>query len=301
MTAIHPVALEAEPVDTGDRLSFTVFLAVALHALLILGITFSADFTRPPPPTLEITLASHRSDSAPQQADYLAEFNQLASGTETQARQLTSDQLAPIDDTLIQPNNPLPQQRAVTVTPSESLVPVVTRSESKFQARVETAVEEELQQPQEGMDEQDTPLSTEIASLRARLDKQRRAIAKKPRLRRITSVATRASTDAAYLNQWTSKVEYIGNRNFPQQAIQQQIFGKLRLATTLRSNGSVQSVEILQSSGHPILDEAAVQIVHLASPFPPFPLELRKDIDQLEIIRTWHFELSGLSTSSSAN
>ena len=174
-------------------------------------------------------------------------------------------------------------------------------SDSQFQATLQQTSEELAQEVREGADEQDTPLSAEIASLRAKLDRQRRAIAKKPRLRRITSVATRASAEAEYLNHWTSKVEFVGNRNFPEAAIQQQIYGKLRLATTVRSNGTVQSVEILQSSGHQVLDEAAVQIVHLAAPFTEFSLDLRKDVDMLEIIRTWHFELSGLSTSSGMN
>ena len=292
-TAIPP----SSPVDTSDRLSFTFFLAVAVHAVLILGITFKADFGAKPPPTLEITLATHQATKAPDKADFLAQFNQRASGTGETAQQMTTDRLSPIEDPNLRADNPTPQVKAVAPTPKEVLTPITTRGESQFSATLKTASEDVEQLAREGEDQQDTPLSAEIASLRAKLDRQRRAIAKKPRIRRITSVATQSSVDAAYLNKWTSKVEFVGNRNFPEQAIQQQIFGKLRLATTLRANGTIHRVEILQSSGHSILDEAAVQIVHLAAPYPPFPLELRKDVDELEIIRTWHFELSGLSTS----
>ena len=99
------------------------------------------------------------------------------------------------------------------------------------------------------------------------------------------------------MNKWINKVVFVGNRNFPKEALSQKIFGSLRLATTLKPNGTIHSVEILQSSGHSVLDNAALQIVHLASPFPPFPPEIRKDTDQLEIIRTWNFEISGLSTN----
>jgi protein TonB len=162
-----------------------------------------------------------------------------------------------------------------------------------------TSEQQEEQRQLSGKDLVDTPLSAEIASLRAKLDQQRQAIARRPRIHRITSVATQASVDAEYLSKWTSKVEFVGNRNFPREAIRQRIYGKLRLLTVLRPNGTIMNVEILQSSGHSILDEAALQIVHMASPFPPFPPEIKKDVDQLEIIRTWHFEITGLSTSAS--
>ena len=293
--------IDPPPIDTGDRLSFTFFLAAAFHAILILGITFKAELGRRPPPTLEITLATHQSKKAPSEAEYLAQFNQEASGEADTNQLLSTDQLAPIDDALIRQNNPTPQQKRVDASPEQELAPITTAGESQFQATLQQTSEEQLQQARDGADEQDTPLSAEIASLRAKLDRQRRAITKKPRLRRITSVATQASADAEYLNRWTTKVEFVGNRNFPEEAIRQQIYGKLRLATTIRSNGTIQSVEILQSSGHQVLDEAAVQIVHMSAPFPEFPLDLRKDVDMLEIIRTWHFELSGLSTSSSMN
>jgi len=66
----------------------------------------------------------------------------------------------------------------------------------------------------------------------------------------------------------------------------------------INPNGTIHSVEILESSGHRILDQAAVQIVHLAAPFQSFPPEIRREYDRLEIIRTWQFEISGLSTSA---
>ena len=207
--------------------------------------------------------------------------------------------MAPIANAYIEKVTPTPQVRAANPTEQQTLQPVVTRSHSQFQIfQKDTAPNEEEHEKKLGKDQFDTPLSAEIASLRAKLDRQRQAIAKRPRIRRITSVATRASADAEYLHKWTNKIEFIGNRNFPEEAVQQKIYGKLRLATILRPNGTIHSVEILQSSGHNLLDKAALQIVHLAAPFPPFPQEIRKDVDQLEIIRTWHFELSGLSTST---
>ena len=70
------------------------------------------------------------------------------------------------------------------------------------------------------------------------------------------------------------------------------------MAVLLKPNGVVDQIEIIKSSGHTILDQAAVQIVRKASPFKPIPPAVRKDNDKLEIIRTWRFEITGLSTSN---
>ncbi|MYM63669.1 energy transducer TonB [Pseudomaricurvus sp. HS19] len=286
--------------DTGDRLTFTLFLALALHALLILGITFKVDPATKLPPTLEITLASHSSAKVPEEADYLAQFNQQASGTTDLSRQMTTDQLAPIEDSRIREVSPTPQVKAAQPVPEQQLQLVTTVGDSPYRLSQKALTPEKAEQ-QPGQDPLDTPLSSEIASLRAKLDEQRQAMARRPRVRTITSVAAKASADAEYLAKWTRKVEQVGNRNFPEEAIRKGIVGNLRLLTVLRPNGTIHSVEILHSSGYQVLDNAALQIVHLSSPFAPFPPEIRKTTDQLEIIRTWHFELTGLSTSAQNN
>jgi len=289
----------ANPVDTGDRLSFTVFLALALHALLIFGISFNLDSGNNTPTTLEITLATHKSQRAPDKADYLAQFNQEASGTEEEAKQLTTDQSAEFADTVINDINPVPEVRAVTPSSQQDQQRITTRAESqlKTQLQIDPNPSEERQE-QEGKLEDLPLLSAEIASLRAKLDQQRQEYAKRPRIRRLTSVATKTSLEAEYLHRWSSKVEFIGNRNYPEEALKDNIFGTLRVAAVIKANGTVDRIDILQSSGHRMLDEAALQIVHKASPFMAFPPDIRKDFDQLEIIRTWHFEITGLSTSN---
>ena len=60
-------------------------------------------------------------------------------------------------------------------------------------------------------------------------------------------------------------------------------------------DGSLKQVKLLQSSGHQVLDDAAIRIVKLAAPFAPFPDQLRQSTDVLEIIRTWQFRKSASS------
>jgi len=50
-----------------------------------------------------------------------------------------------------------------------------------------------------------------------------------------------------------------------------------------------------------VLDRAARRIVNMAAPFPPFPPEIARDTDVLEITRTWVFTNDQLSTRSTAS
>ncbi len=132
--------------------------------------------------------------------------------------------------------------------------------------------------------------SLEIASLEARLDLHQQQNANRPKVRRLYSASTRQSYDAAYLDSWRRKVERVGNLNYPEEAHQRGLYGSLRLLVVIQPDGSLKRVEILKSSGHTLLDDAAKRIVHMSAPFAPFPPELRKQADLVEIIRTWRFE-----------
>lgn len=284
-------------VSTLDKLSFTVFLAIALHALLIFGVSFNVDLGKSPAPTLEVTLATHKTAQKIDQADFLAQHDQQASGTEKSIQEVTTDQLSPFNDVSTKPVTPLEQVKARTPQPKSTTQVISTRSANTHKARTPDSHQDTEKQKSEGRDPDDIQRSSEIASLIAKLDSQRQTLANRPRVSRQTSVSTKTAIDATYINQWESKVTVIGNRNFPEEALRNRIFGSLRLATTINPNGTIKKVEITQSSGEPVLDNAALQIVHQAAPFDALPPEILKDYDLYEIIRTWHFEISGLSTS----
>ena len=292
----RPGTAPASPAQ-GDRFIFALFLACALHALLIFGIAFTAPEASQAAPTLEVTLAQHRATQAPEDADYLAQHNQQASGSADTPQELSTDRRAEIADTRIRQVSPLPQQQAAP--PADQLRQLITTIGDSPQQAPELPAEDKRSKEKPGDAPSDLPpTNPEIASLQARLDKIRQTIAQRPRVRRLTSVATKASADAAYLHDWRQKVEAIGNENFPEEALQQQITGDLRMMVRLLPTGAVEEVVILKSSGERILDDAAQQIVRLAAPFAPFPPEIRKQADRLEIIRTWRFEMTGFSTEA---
>jgi protein TonB len=138
--------------------------------------------------------------------------------------------------------------------------------------------------------------SLEIASLEARFDQQKRAYARKPRVMRVTAASTLKSTNAAYVRHWVDKVVRVGNINYPSEARRANLYGNARILVSLRKDGTVKELAILESSGSTVLDDAAIRIVRMAAPFAPFPDSLKENVDELEIIRTWVFGQQGLSS-----
>src|SRR5688572_26497857 len=94
-------------VSASDRLSFTLFVAIALHAFVILGIGFKMPKPTLGAQTMEITLANHKAQRAPDDADFLAQHNQEGSGSEDKARQLTTERHAEFADSQIREVNPV--------------------------------------------------------------------------------------------------------------------------------------------------------------------------------------------------
>ena len=128
----------------------------------------------------------------------------------------------------------------------------------------------------------------EIARLNAKLAEDTAAFTSRPR-RKAISASTQEYKYASYLEAWRRKVEAIGNLNYPEEARRRKLYGNLILQVGVRADGSLEEVRVLRSSGSTLLDEAAVRIVHLAAPFAPFPPDIRRETDFLDITRTWQF------------
>lgn len=278
-----------------DLLGFALLVAAALHAVVILGVTFQREQREQVASKLEITLAQYRSTQPPQRADYLAQHDQEGSGTLAEKALLTTRKTADFQDNVIRDISPLQQTAAQRQAAAQQAQIATTSS-----AERKTAQHNERDTPQQQAESDVTiqQRSAEIASLEAKLDIQRQAYAARPRIRRLTSVAARRAEDAEYLNRWRERIESVGNRNYPERARAQQIYGELQLMVALLPNGEVHEIKVLRSSGHKLLDEAAIRIVHLGAPYDAFPPEIRRQVDVLEIIRTWRFHKDRLSSTN---
>ena len=130
--------------------------------------------------------------------------------------------------------------------------------------------------------------SFKIASLSAEIRRKLEAKAERPR-RKFISASTKEYKYAAYMEAWRAKVERVGNLNYPDEARRKNLTGSLILDVALNADGSVNQITIRRSSGSKILDDAAIRIVELSSPFAPFPDQIREETDILHITRTWQF------------
>ncbi|HAD45895.1 MAG: TonB family protein [Alloalcanivorax venustensis] len=281
--------MAAPQVTAGDRLGFTLFLALAVHGVLLFGVGFAPEEPRAAPNSLDVTLAMHRADDAPEEADFIAQANQVGSGTEEDKSELTTTEEAPFSDPdSRQVQLQEPTARQPTPVTRQKIIVTRARSERDIASEQQDRNQDDPRRKadQDNVDE----LSREIASLQARLDKQKQAYAKRPRVRRLTSVSAKAHYEAAYIEAFRRKVEATGTRHFPRRALDSNTFGGVRLMVALRRDGGIEEVEVLQSSGHDFLDQAAVQSVRLAAPFEPFTQDMRERMDVLEIIRTWKFD-----------
>ena len=261
--------------------------SIALHAFLLFGIALvlpdprnTSLFAQP----LQVVLVNSKSRSKPPDADALAQANLEGGGNTPEDRRAKSPLPTIRDDRQF-----IPEQRAKRLALEQESKRMLTRMKSdhavaqpelKKQQRNDTGNGDDLVQK-----------ALEIARLEAQISKNWDAYQKLPR-RTNVGARTREYRFAQYIEDWRIKVERIGNLNYPEQARQQKVFGSLKLSVSINRDGSVEKVEIDKTSGHPILDAAAVHIVKLAAPFSPLPPNITKDTDILEITRTWTFTSS---------
>lgn len=316
-------------VGSADRLATTVCLALVLHTMVILGVSFAP---QPQPDSrfeaLEIMLVPERTRDAPEDADMLAQANLRGGGDAPESDPPASPVRAPLPaQTADIAATPMPAMRP-TPTPAPQATPSPPRPPSPApRAEAQAAVERRVTRPdpkavlaeadaqpeaapeaaavpepeaesEPPKPEAETPplptaaqlltRSFALASLNAELQQRLDSRAKRPRQKYI-SANTREYRYAAYMEAWRAKVERIGNLNYPDEARRKDLSGSLLLDVALLPDGSVERITVRRSSGHQVLDDAAVRIVELAAPFAPFPPDIREEVDVLHVTRTWNF------------
>jgi protein TonB len=285
---------------TGDRLMTTFFLAVLLHAIIILGVTFSApaeqgggDETH----GLEVVMVDNQSASAASpDAQYLAQRSQRGSGNSLSA-----------DRTLIPKSAPLTVAQAGDVNGVGSGAEGQSGSDIGEEARLASSA------PSPRIVYFGTNNTAETAAAQQLLlsavptlgvspneDGVELRIRGEARQALWVTADTRASDIAVYLDHWRRKIERIGTVNFPSVARRQKNSGTPVIAVVIDSRGRLSEASIRKSSGHRELDDAALRILKLAAPFDPFPAELGATHDEIRIAYEWQF-LGGAPAGSSVS
>jgi periplasmic protein TonB len=306
-------------ITPADRLGLTFCLAIISHAIIVLGVTFASEDTRQPRyDTMDIILVQQRSKPS-DEAKLLAQAN-LEGGGDTEEKLSPSTPLPPpFPDNQPEvaappPVNAPPPEPQAEETQEESVEsetePVEARELLALDSTLaDTSKSEPVKEPEQEVPEQKkaektvkkekkprprpsaTALLTnsfEIAALSAEIKQKEQRRAERPK-RKFISASTREYKYAAYMEAWRSKVERVGNLNYPEQARKRKLSGSLILDVALNPDGSINMITVRRPSGHKMLDDAAIRIVKLAAPFSPFPDAIRAEADILHITRTWQF------------
>jgi protein TonB len=283
-----------------DRLPPMLFLAALVHGILIIGVTFNAvlgdDFAESI--SLEVTIVADPDPTAaePDDAEYLAQANQEGAGnTQEQAR--PSSRMAsvvPVDNAGSADGDSLDDSSVVQDVADQVLITRADESRNILDRLREDPMTEESRAAElEAGVEFTMPLPQDDYANAAIHDNNPREL--------VTSVDTRESKIAGYLNSWKTKIETVGLKYFPEQRLIDGISGSPTLEVTINASGQLQQVVVRKTSGSKVLDQAALNILRRAAPFDPFPEAIRVDYDQLRFAYKWQFNQSGVQATASTN
>jgi protein TonB len=295
---IGQVGLDRGPVP--DRLPPMLFLAALIHGILIIGITFNAvlDGEASESISLEVTIVADPENQIerPEKAEYLAQASQQGGGnTQEQVRPsapLRSE--VPIDNIGDEIGDSLTESSLFKDTADQLLA---TRAEQDRsiadKPRNDPATDESNAIFLESGVVQTLPLPNE--------DKANLLIHDQDLRELVTSVDTKESNIAGYLQTWKTKIETIGVKYFPEKGAMQGMTGSPTLEVTISASGQLAEVVVRNSSGSRIIDQAALNILRRAAPFDPFPEAIRVDYDQLRFAYKWQFNEIGVSSTARVN
>ncbi|MBS4097275.1 MAG: energy transducer TonB [Sulfuricella sp.] len=270
------------------RFLVTLLLSMALHSMALFGLHFKApDWDKTKSASrLDVVLVNSKSAKRPNKADSLAQAN-LDGGGNTDEKRRAASPLPTLEQEqsrseLSEKTGAVKQlereaQALMTQLKSKALVDQPDPNTVTPEGRPENLNAAELRQR-----------SLDAARLEARIDRDWDRYQERPK-RKYIGARTQEYRFARYVEDWRIKVERVGNLNYPDEARRNKIYGSLALTVSIKANGEVEKVEVDRSSGHKVLDEAAIRVVRLAAPYAAFPDDIRRDTDIVSITRVWMF------------
>ncbi len=295
---IDQVTLDRGPVP--DRLPPMLFLAALVHGILIIGITFNAVLGSETSDaiSLEVTIVADPDQNIerPEKAEYLAQASQQGGGnTQEQVRPSAPLQSeVPIDNIGDESGDSLADSALFKDTADQVLTSRAEQDPSVMdKPRDDPSPDESNAIILESGVVQSLPLPNE--------DKANLLIHDQNLRQLVTSVDTKESNIASYLQRWKTKIETIGVKYFPEKGAMQGISGSPTLEVTISASGQLAEVIIRNSSGSKTVDQAALNILRRAAPFDPFPEAIRVDYDQLRFAYKWQFNEMGVSSTAQVN
>ncbi len=274
---------------THDPFMVCLVLAIGVHAAVLFGVTFG--FSLKPLPrladTLDVVLVQWRSEDEPDRADYLAQATQKGGGE-------TTERTRPAEPASGQLPGPQDGSDPLQSAQQQPVAAVDLREIDAADAPSDTALHDtETERPETERPDAAALMSQSMnmASLQPELRRDRQWQSRLPR-RQFISANTREYEFASYMSAWVAKVERVGNLNYPSELRRKKLHGDLILTVGINRNGTVESIDVMRSSGISDIDQAAISIVQMAAPYAPLPDNIAERVDILHITRTWRFETS---------
>jgi protein TonB len=264
-----------------------LFFVALLHGVVILGLTFKSPIvSTDSAPGLQVLLVSDEVPAADRNdhATYLAQRTQLGSGNtrgDVMPRNPAQAPVLPAQQGTPQGNALSPgaqaagshDRRALTTSAWSAVVEYFTNEGSSGTAAQQPLLLDQPAPAHIGPNDEAGPVQ-----LRG------------PKRDELwVTPDTRASIVAPYLVAWRAKVERVGTLNFPAAARSAGTNANPVIEVAISANGSLEVAAIRRSSGDPELDQAALAILKLASPFDPFPPELAQHYRALHFVYEWQF------------
>lgn len=291
MSSVTPHHQPEAPSERDMRIALAIMASMAIH-----GVLLSFHFTQVNPrhfedqtQPIDVVLVNSKTRQTPLKPDVLAQADLAGGGNVDEDRRAKSPLPASLEEQAAQTQameqkvKQLEQQAKQLMTQLSSKSTVDDPKQPRLNAPVDSA---ELMQQ-----------ASEAAKLEAQISRQWDEYQLRPR-REFVGANAKSYVFARYVEDWVTKVERIGNDNYPEAARRQRIYGSLQMTVSIFANGKVEKIEIDRSSGSKILDQAAIQVVEMSAPFAAFSREMREKADILSISRTWTFTRSDqLNTS----
>ena len=275
-----------QPLAYGNRrLWLAIAISLSAHALLLtLHFSFPDASKSMREKALDIVLVNAKSAKKPTDAQALAQANLDGGGNTDENRRIKT----PLPTTNQQASGSEIErmQRRIRELDAAQQKMLSEAKSARAVAAARNAAEQPAPTPNvSGLDLAESARA--MARLEGEINKNVDEYNKRPR-KKFVGARTEEYRFAQYIEDWRQKVERIGTLNYP-EAARGKLYGSLVLTASLNHDGSLNRVDINRSSGYKVLDEAAKRIVQMASPFAPFPPDIRRDTDILEITRTWYF------------
>lgn len=278
-------------VSASDSLLIALFLAVIVHAFILLGINFTIPQAQKTNKQIEITLANTPAKKAPKKAKYLAQDNQVGAGVDTKKPMPPKQQLPSQGSSQAKPPSPRKSEVESKPKAKQKLV-TQKKAEQKIVTAKVQAPPSEVKRPKLHAES----LQQQIAQLGAKFRHTQQA-SEQTKIKFVNSVSTHKYLAAQYATDWEQKVEKVGQLNYPEVARKKGFSGTLITDVGINPNGSIYSIRVTKSSGNKALDDAAKRIIRLSAPFAALPDEILQEIDVLVITRVWRFsDETGITT-----